>query len=306
MTDMNQLDLQLLNELQRGVVNKADLARAFSVSERTIHRRINSMMEDRTIKKVALRNPVLLGYSAWAKIGIKVDLRSLRSVARELVESPSIYFVAYSLGSYDFVIAVQFEDIDKLTNFVNTELAAINGIVSTETMILTSPRKYYNYYWPGQAAATSRPKIDELDRAIIGILEQDASVTPEELKSKIGSSSVSTIRKRIKTMLQNQAIKIQVMPNPDIFHGQVWATIGLTATNQYIGPVIGEILKNPSVYLVSGSTGRFNVILSARFSDMGCLTRFLNQELPDIKEINSIESFLHNRPLKYHNRAVPG
>ncbi len=312
---MDVLNRKLLNELQsQGFQRSTILASRLNIGERTIRRRIRAMRSTGIIKIIALPNPVLSGYKAWAKIGIKVEPGSLFHVANELVEHPSIYFVAYSLGVFDITIAVQLETMHKLTYFVNAELTRVKGILSTETMILMYPRKYYNFSWPEPAFRTNDRSehyrevttghnayvIDDTDRRIIDMLVEDAFTPVKVLKSRLGIGEV-TIRKRIKKMLKEEVFKIEVVPNPKSLEYEVWATMGLVISHQFAQKVINAIIKNPAVYLAAVSIGRFNIIISARFHNIDSLNEFVNVKLAEIKGVSAIETFLHTKPLKYHN-----
>jgi Lrp/AsnC family transcriptional regulator, regulator for asnA, asnC and gidA len=311
---MDALDQKLLGELQVSGFQKSEkLAANFDIGGRTIRRRIGAMKNKGIIKVIAVPNPVLLGYKAWAKIGVKVSPAASDQIARQLVEHPSIYFVASSFGKFDFIIAVYFDTLEKLTQFVNSELTLIPGIQSTETMILISPRKYYNFSWPAPAAETEKRcehcngllplhEVDAVDREIVGILTQDGLTPPAIplLRSRLDMAE-GTLRKRIKEMLEHEVFKIEVAPNPNILEYEVWATIGVVVTGHSAHQLIDIIIKNPDVYLASASLGRFNIIISARFHNIELFTRFVNEELTRIPGINSAESFLHTRPLKYHN-----
>ncbi len=146
---MDELDQGILTEFQKHGFQKSHiLASLLGVGERTIHRRVNDMKSEGIIKIIAIPDFVSFGYKAWAKVGIRVEPKSLSYVAHQLVDSPSIYFVAYALGTFDIIIAVRFDSVDSLTYFVNSELTKIRGVTSTETMVLTSPRKCYHFSWP--------------------------------------------------------------------------------------------------------------------------------------------------------------
>ncbi|GAI40570.1 unnamed protein product, partial [marine sediment metagenome] len=146
---MDELDQKLLNELERrGFQSTTTLAHCFDVGERTIRRRIGNMLSEDIIRIIALPNFPLLGYRAWAKIGIKVEAGYLSSVARRLVEHPRIYLVACALGRFEIIIAVNFKTTDGLMHFFNSELTKVKGIRGTEAMMLVYPSKYYNFSWP--------------------------------------------------------------------------------------------------------------------------------------------------------------
>lgn len=313
---MDELDQKIINELEHlGFQKNATLAHILGVGERTIRRRINIMISNMAIKIIAVPNPVLFGFSAWTKIGIKVAPEFLSRVARVLVGHPSVYFVAYTLGRFDIIIAVHFDTIDRLTYFVNSELTRVKGILSAETWMFASPRKYYHFSWPAPVfrktknewepyrdatVSHSHYKVEEVDRRILGILREDGLTRPATLKSMLGIGE-STIRKRMKDMLDNEVYKLEVVPNPEILKYEAWATIGITINQQYAHKVIDSIIEYPAVYLASVSLGRFNLIIAARFHNANLLNQFVMMGLPSIQGISSTETFLHNKPLKYHN-----
>jgi len=310
---VDDLDKKLLSELQsKGYQKSSILVPYLGVAEKTIRRRINIMKSEGIIKIVAVPNPVVFGYKAWAKIGIKVKPSSLFQVAQELTGHRSIYFVAYSLGRFDIMIAVRFESVDRLTYFVNSELPKIKGILSTETMILMSPRKYYNFSWPAPALRKNNRsehdasitydayQIDETDRKIINFLAEDGLTPIKVLKSRLGLGE-NTIRKRIKTMLKHRAFNIEVVPNPGASEYETWATMGVNTSAQFVHKVIDVIIKNPAVYLASDSIGRFNIIIAARFHNIDLLNGFVHMELAKIRGVGTVETFLHTKPVKYHN-----
>jgi len=315
---MDALDQKLLNELEsHGFQRSTVLASRLGVGERTIRRRVSVMRSKGIIKIIAVPNPVLFGYRAWAKIGIKVEPGSLFDVAHELIDHPSIYFVAGTLGIFDIMIAVHFDTMDRLTYFVNSELTQVKGILSTETLLLSCPRKYYNFSWSEPVFKKKKRnnrweyyhevttnynayEIDNIDRKIINVLMEDALIPGRLLKSRL-SIGEGTIRKRTNKMLEEEVFKIAVVPHPESLEYEVWATMGLTIHHQFAHRVINTIIKNPAVYLASVSIGRFNIVISARFHNIDLLSEFVNMELAKIKGVSSIETFLHTKPLKYHH-----
>ena len=93
---------------------------------------------------------------------------------------------------------------------------------------------------------------------------------------------------------------MQVVPNPGVLEYEAWATIGINVKNQFAHKVIDEIIKNPAVYCASMCIGRFNVLLGARFHNVDLVNLFTKVELPRIQGVDSVQTFLLNRPLKYH------
>jgi len=102
-------------------------------------------------------------------------------------------------------------------------------------------------------------------------------------------------------MLDNEVYKVEVVPNPEILKYAAWATMGITINQQDAHKVLDSIIKYPAVYLASVSLGRFNLIIAARFHNTNLLNQFVTGDLSLIPGISSTETFLHNKPLKYHN-----
>jgi DNA-binding Lrp family transcriptional regulator len=264
-------------------------------------------------------NFISLGYTAWARIGIKVAPGSLSRVARSLVENPLIYFVAYTLGRFDIIISAYFDTIDKLTHFVNSELTKVRGIRSIETMLLVSPRKYNQFSWPAPifenrknvlepyrkaAVSDSHYELDEVDRRILNILMEDGPLRPKALKSRLEISE-STIRKHLKDMSQNGVFKLEVVPITDLLEYESQATMGITISRESPHKIIDSIIENPSVYLASVSLGRFNLIIATRFRTTDLLNHFVTTTLPSIPGISSTETYFHVKRLKYCNLTWP-
>ena len=212
------------------------------------------------------------------------------------------------MGRYDIIIAVQFATINILAHFVSTELTGIKGISNSETLILASPRKYYSFYWPNPEVSNQDELIKEddncllkdLDIDIINMLKEDALVSTAIIGSKLSVSDM-IIHKRIKRMLIGNVLARQVVLNPQILANQVWATMGIVISKRNAHEVIDIILNNPQIYLASVSLGRYNVVIAGHFQNIDLLNGFVTHELVAIDGVGSVETFVHNKPLKYHN-----
>jgi len=313
---MDELDQRIILCFENNTFQKSTaLAHFFGVSERAIRRRVNNIISNKLVKVIAVPNFVSFGFKAWARIGVKVTPGSLSRVARVLVAHRSIHFVTYALGRFDIIISVYFDTIDKLTYFVNSDLAKVKGILFTETMLLASPRKYMLFSWPApvfQETKTgwkpyrdatfnrSHYEVDEVDRRILDILSENGLARPASLKSRLGIGE-NTIRKRMKAMLQNEVYKLNVVPLVDALQYEVEATTGITTNHQFPHKIIDSIIEHPEVFLASVSLGRFNLIIGTRFRSANLLNQFVTTVLPSIPGISSTETYLHTKRLKYYN-----
>lgn len=313
-TKMNELDQKIAYSLQLKGFESKLIAGDVGVSERTARRHLHRMIKQQMIKVVAISNPVLCGFKAWSKIGIKIEPNYLNSVARTLVGHPAIYFAAYVLGRFDMIIAVHFDTVDKLAYFVNSELVGIRGVVNSETWMLAYPRKYYHFSWPAPVFINSKEEhsfdsesvsnkkyhMDDIDLDIIAVLSEDGLAKLDDIRFKLGLGN-STIRKRIRYMSDNNAYYREVVLSPKMLENETWATVGISTNGRDANEVIDAILKYPTVYLASVSIGKFNIVIAAHFRNIDLLNHFATVELPSIQGIGSAETFVHSIPLKYHS-----
>jgi DNA-binding Lrp family transcriptional regulator len=312
---VKDLDFQLARLIElHGLQGTKSIALEMGVSERTVHRHIDALIEQRIIKAVAVLNPVTWGFKGWSKIGIKIDPKYLIHVTRAMVNHPSVYFVAYSLGRFDIIIAVNFETIDRLLYFVNSELSMLKGVINYETWLLACPRKYYDFVWPAPASKgpdgrsegnqnpgeISKPQIDSIDRQIIAILKEDGLAKPATIKARLGLGE-STIRKHITHLVNNNSFRQEAIVSPNLMVNDTWATIGINTSGRDPHQIIDRVLNYPEVQQAAVSLGRFNVMLGAHFSHIDLLNRFVSVDLPLIEGISSTETFIHNKPLKFHD-----
>ena len=317
---MDKFDQKIILDLMnQGVENNAILAHKYQVTERTIHTRISKLIDNNSIKLLVAPNIVLLGYNAWARIGIKVQLGSLNRMARKLAAHPKIYWVALTLGRFDIMISVYFDTADQLANFINSELIELKGIRDIETILLVSPRKYNHFSWAATSLTSDRSplrpggnttdsyshyKLQDVERRILDVLVAEGPVRPKEMASKLGISE-SKIRKHMKVMRQNEVYKIEVVPMVWTMEYVINANIGITIHGQFPHKIIDSINENRGVYLASVTLGRFNLLIGTRFSNLDLLNVFLREFLPSIPGISTIESYLIVKLLKYHNVVWP-
>ena len=317
---MDQFDGNLILQLENeGTLNYSTLAADFGVSERTVRRRIRNLINFRHIRPIVMPNLVKLEFRAWARIGIRVSPGAFSEVARALSSNPSIYFVAATLGRFDFMIAVYFHSIDELSHFVNSVLTGIKGINVVETFLLVHPRKYNQFYWPepkirinnnyskyGNADSIyyDRYQLDPVEGKILDILLSEGLIKPKQISQRTGIGE-NTIRKRMKTMQEKELFKIEIIPITREFEYGARATIGIDISDSHPHKIIDSIVKHPSVAFASVVLGRHNIILVTRFRNTNLLDQFVTEFLASLSGINAIETFLHVRRLKYYSVIWP-
>jgi len=126
-------------------------------------------------------------------------------------------------------------------------------------------------------------------------------LTPSSIvKEKLGIAE-GTIRNRINYLKENRLITLEVVPNKEVLEFEAWATIGINTRFSFDDSMLEVLINDPNVYLVSACLGRFDLVIAARFRNIDILTQFVTTRLVSITGINSVQTILHSKPIKYHN-----
>ncbi len=153
---VDEVDLRLIRCLQDNPrAPYSSISRLTGVSETTVKRRVDSLIESRVITTAVFPNPRKLGYDLQASVDVKVEPGYAESVALALREMPEIAFVAITLGRYDVRTYVVTQSMRALTELVTDQIAQLPGVRETETNV--SARVF-------KAFANWRVPLDQLEQ----------------------------------------------------------------------------------------------------------------------------------------------
>jgi Lrp/AsnC family transcriptional regulator for asnA, asnC and gidA len=134
---LDPLDIELVSDLQRdGRASFRDIARRLRVSERTVSARVSRMVEANLLQVIAVGNPLTLGFSAMAWLGIRVaEGTALEDAASALADVHGIDYVVLPTGRYDLMAEIVCTDQTQLLEILEQGVGAIPGIASVETFL---------------------------------------------------------------------------------------------------------------------------------------------------------------------------
>ena len=141
-------------------------------------------------------------------------------------------------------------------------------------------------------------KIDDIDRQILANLQRyDAPRTPNEMAKEL-EVSPATVRRRVKRLTNDGIVSVLVAVDPEKVGLKLVAVIGIHVAVKKIDAVT-EIMKNmPEITWLATSIGTYDIIATARFTDMEHLAKFVQNEVPNIKGVTGIETFLCMQEIK--------
>lgn len=120
---------------QDGRVAFAQIAQQLNVSPGMIRVRYNRLVEMGLVKVVAITNPLRMGYSTMAMIGIRTDGDKMLEVAEKVSELEEVIYLIVVSGRYDILCEVVCRDNADLLRFLADKLYKIEGVRESESFM---------------------------------------------------------------------------------------------------------------------------------------------------------------------------
>ena len=133
--------------------------------------------------------------------------------------------------------------------------------------------------------------MDKVNQEILIALQKNGRYSYNKLAQKLGIKAI-TVAKRVETMLRDDVIAINAVPNPDILGYKVQAVICLDVEIPELDGVCSRLVNNPNISSVSTTFGRYDLIIFAEYRDFEMLNKLVREEIANIKGIKSIETFI--------------
>ncbi len=129
---LDTVDRAIISALQvDGRMSYVELGPRVGMSQAAVRQRVNRLIDRGVMQVVAVTDPLSLGLSTQAMVGITVsgDVRTVAAAVADLVEAE---YVLITAGRFDVLAEVLCEDNDALLTLVNDRILQIDGVASTE------------------------------------------------------------------------------------------------------------------------------------------------------------------------------
>ncbi len=121
------------------------IAEEVGLSEAAVRRRVQRLRESGIMQIVAVTDPLQLGFTRQAMIGISVE-GDVRGVAEKLSGLHEVDYVVMCAGSFDILAEIVCEDDERLLQVLNDSVRSIPGVRATETFLYLKLAKQ-TYTW---------------------------------------------------------------------------------------------------------------------------------------------------------------
>ncbi|MBI4303214.1 MAG: Lrp/AsnC family transcriptional regulator [Chloroflexi bacterium] len=132
---------------------------------------------------------------------------------------------------------------------------------------------------------------DSKDQKIVQLLGHDARQDSEAIADQLGLSA-ATIRRRVKRLLKSGLLRVVGIVDPADFGLPLAAVIAIDADPDKLHSIINILAKQTEIKWVSTTTGRFDIMIFARFPSSAALSDFVAEKLSGIEGIKDTETFM--------------
>jgi Lrp/AsnC family transcriptional regulator for asnA, asnC and gidA len=138
----------------------------------------------------------------------------------------------------------------------------------------------------GSHGKLKKMRLDEIDRKLLNLLQEDAKVPYAELAGRLGISP-SGVHKRVKRLVEEGVIKKFVaVIDPQVSGKKLKAFIGISTEPGKCGEVIAKLEERPEVLEIHEAAGEHDLFLKVITED----TTKLNEILHEIDRIPGVSS----------------
>ena len=161
---LDDLDRRIIALLQRnGRIANLEVSRQLGVAEATVRKRLERLLEEGIIRVTAVVEPIRLGYTVRAIIGLQVEAQRIEEAAQKLAALPAVRSASVTAGTFDVVVEAAFASNDALYAFLTQELACIEGVRRTETFHVLRAVKSDSEWQLPEAPMTVTKKVLVVD-----------------------------------------------------------------------------------------------------------------------------------------------
>lgn len=150
MRKLDSVEQKIITLLQKdGRMPYVKIAQELGVTEGTIRRKVQSLLDEEIITITAICNPFMIGFDAPAIMGMDVERSKIKEVAEKLVKMPEVQFLAVTTGPYDIIIQVVTLSNSELYDFIINKLSNLEGLKDTHTfLIMNIYKQTWNLNYP--------------------------------------------------------------------------------------------------------------------------------------------------------------
>jgi DNA-binding Lrp family transcriptional regulator len=294
--DLESIDRKLIDLLQAdGRTPYAELARQIGVTEKTVRRRVNHLLDASYIQISAVADPSMLGLRTLALVLVRADgSRSPSDIADELALLPAVDYITVTTGPFALQAEVLCADGSELDDVVAL-IRGLSGVGQVEILpYLRLHFQHARFAGPRLPENGVRPRaFDEMDREITSHLAVDGRASFRALADLVGISETA-VRQRYTRLTDSNAVRVMCIVNPLRYGYRATCWVGLRLAAGGRADDVAEALTGlHSVSYVAITAGYFDVLAEVVAASGEDLLAVLDDEIRPLAGVESIETWLY-------------
>ena len=287
--DLDDLDVRLVGELQvDGRAPMEAVAAALGLSRAAARSRYERLVARGAVHVVGVVDPAVQGLHAFAHLSVFVS-GSARHVARAVAALPTTPLVSIVAGRASLIAEVRAPDMPALYDLIR-RVKAVNGVHHVEAATYT--RRIKDRASPSPPSVM--PRIDDLDRAILDVLQADGRIAYARLGRAV-SCSPSAVRSRVQALIASSAVRITAITTP----GQAGLTqmCGLGLRLSRTDAAVSALAALPALTYLSLTLGRWDAIATLLVASPGAVVTETDR-IRALPGVDGVESWTHLEVVK--------
>ena len=139
--------------------------------------------------------------------------------------------------------------------------------------------------------------LDDYDRALIALLQEDARASYQALAKATGLSP-ATVRRRVERLINSGAVRLVAVPNWPRLGFHLTAFLGISVTLSRLTQVVSEISKMDEFYWIAMTTGDYDLLAEIVLPTNRDYAEFVTERIAPIQGIRSVRLLFSPRLFK--------
>ena len=295
----------LIDCLRRnGRETNRSLASQLGISEVTVAARLRRTEDSGRLRVTAVTDIRLLGHTQLAFAMIDVSGRSAYDVAADLALMPEAMSVSVCTGRFDVVATLLGRDYRHVGELFGTSLQAIPGVANIHGCVALDVVKFDSNWavFDDEVPVIPPPRpsehVDEVDLAILALLQVDGRRSNRELATALGVSE-ATVRGRIKNMLAQGIFRIQAVCDLEAAGMGAHAILGIKVAPGCVDVLLDVLAPREDVTQINRVLHGFDLIAVMVAPDRNTLLSTVVDEISTMPGLLGVQTLCSSQTVKH-------
>ncbi len=305
---LSALDQAIVAHLQRdGRTPYRTIAAHLDVTETTVQRRTQQLIEAGCFKIVGVLDPLRLGQGHAVIVGVSGELSALDAIAYALADLADTRFVVSATGTFDVVCEVVTFERASLTRALTDTLSRIAGIRTINTSWVMRTHKTTFLWGKEEESGTEKDSTVAVDvgddhmsatasnghapnapeRHIIALLQRNGRMTYAEIAARLETTE-STARRHTLRLLGSGYFRVVAVSNPFRLGFEEAVLMWIKVDLSQVRAVMDALAGHPAIRYLSRTAGFVDIVAEGVFRDRAELAAFLDGALAAIDGVREV------------------